>query len=60
MKIDRHGQAKILSVAEIQSLFNSGLQTERDRAAQSVHSVSRKRANYTAARFFTDVVGCEL
>ncbi len=32
MKIDRHGQAKILSVAEIQSLFNLGLQTERDRA----------------------------
>ncbi|MBD1835104.1 site-specific integrase [Cyanobacteria bacterium FACHB-472] len=32
MKIDRHGQAKILSVAEIQLLFNKGLETERDRA----------------------------
>jgi len=32
MKIDRHGRAKVLSVEEIQLLFNSGLQTERDRA----------------------------
>lgn len=32
MKIDRHGQAKILSVEEIQLLFNKGLETERDRA----------------------------
>ena len=32
MKIDRHGQAKILSLAEIQLLFNSGLQNSRERA----------------------------
>ena len=32
MKIDRHGQAKILTAAEIQLLFSSGLQTRRDRA----------------------------
>ena len=32
MKIDRHGQAKILTVAEIQLLFSQGLQTDRDRA----------------------------
>jgi len=32
MKIDRHGKAKILSQAEIQRLFYSGLQTDRDRA----------------------------
>jgi integrase/recombinase XerD len=32
MKIDRHGQAKILSQAEIQLLFSQGLETERDRA----------------------------
>jgi len=32
MKIDRHGQAKILSQAEIQLLFSHGLQSGRDRA----------------------------
>lgn len=32
MKIDRHGQAKILTQAEIQLLFNQGLQNNRDRA----------------------------
>lgn len=32
MKIDRHGQAKILSQSEIQLLFSQGLQTNRDRA----------------------------
>lgn len=32
MKIDRHGQAKILTQSEIQLLFNQGLQTDRDRA----------------------------
>ena len=32
MKIDRHGQAKILSLAEIQLLFNEGLQNSRERA----------------------------
>lgn len=32
MKIDRHGQAKILTQSEIQLLFSQGLQSERDRA----------------------------
>jgi integrase/recombinase XerD len=32
MKIDRHGQAKILSQSEIQLLFSQGLQNNRDRA----------------------------
>jgi integrase/recombinase XerD len=32
MKIDRHGQAKILTQSEIQLLFSQGLQNERDRA----------------------------
>ncbi|MEP0798255.1 hypothetical protein NDI44_27395 [Trichocoleus sp. DQ-A3] len=31
MKIDRHGKAKVLSLEEIQLLFNQGLQTPRDR-----------------------------
>lgn len=32
MKIDRHGQAKILSQYEIRLLFNQGLNNDRDRA----------------------------
>lgn len=32
MKIDRHGQAKILTQSEIQLLFSQGLQSNRDRA----------------------------
>jgi integrase/recombinase XerD len=32
MKIDRHGQAKILTQVEIQLLFSQGLETDRDRA----------------------------
>jgi integrase/recombinase XerD len=32
MKIDRHGQAKVLTQSEIQLLFSQGLQTSRDRA----------------------------
>ncbi len=32
MKIDRHGQAKILTQEESQLLFSQGLQTDRDRA----------------------------
>jgi integrase/recombinase XerD len=32
MKIDRHGQAKILTQSEIQLLFSQGLQSDRDRA----------------------------
>lgn len=32
MKIDRHGKAKILTQAEIQLLFNEGLENSRDRA----------------------------
>ncbi|MFL9458065.1 tyrosine-type recombinase/integrase [Tolypothrix campylonemoides VB511288_2] len=32
MKINRHGRAKVLTQEEIQLLFNSGLQSDRDRA----------------------------
>jgi integrase len=31
MKIERHGQAKILTQQEIELLFNKGLQSDRDR-----------------------------
>jgi hypothetical protein len=33
MKIERHGQAKILTQQEIELLFNKGLQTSRDRTS---------------------------
>jgi integrase/recombinase XerD len=33
MKIERHGQAKILTQQEIELLFNKGLQTARDRTS---------------------------
>ena len=38
MKIDRHGQAKILTTAELQLLFNEGfiVQPDRDRALFAV------------------------
>lgn len=32
MKVNRHGQAKILSAKEINRLFEAGLTCERDRA----------------------------
>ncbi|WP_445241480.1 hypothetical protein [Microcoleus vaginatus] len=31
MKIERHGQTKILTQQEMELLFNKGLQTSRDR-----------------------------
>jgi hypothetical protein len=43
MKIDRHGQAKILTQQEIELLFNKGLQTDRDRTlfgGKSLHGLS--------------------
>jgi integrase/recombinase XerD len=36
MKIERHGQAKILTQQEIELLFNKGLQTARDRTLLGV------------------------
>jgi len=36
MKIDRHGQAKILSAEELERLFEVGLQTRRDRTIFSI------------------------
>ena len=47
MKIDRHGQAKILTVAEIQLLFNEGFTVNppRDRALFAVYT-PRKNSIY--------------
>ncbi|MGE5655103.1 MAG: tyrosine-type recombinase/integrase [Actinomycetota bacterium] len=43
MKVDRHGQSKVLSQSEIRLLFAEGLQTDRDRALFGI-------CLYTAAR----------
>jgi integrase/recombinase XerD len=40
MKIDRHGQAKILTQSEFQLLFSQGLQTDRDSEALLLTAVS--------------------
>jgi hypothetical protein len=47
MKIEGHGQAKILTQEEIELLFNDGLQTERDRTlfgGKSLHGLSDCRS----------------
>ena len=47
MKIERHGQAKILTQQEIELLFNKGLQTDRDRTlfgGKSLHGLSDCRS----------------
>jgi integrase/recombinase XerD len=45
MKVDRHGKAKILSQAEIQSLFSEGFQNNRDRALFAICLFSACRIN---------------
>ena len=55
MKIDRHGQAKILSQAEIQLLFSEGLQTERDRCLFAVALFSACRINEACTLLTQDV-----
>ena len=45
MKIDRHGRAKILTQAEIQLLFNKGLESHRDRALFGVCLFTACRIN---------------
>jgi len=44
MKIDRHGQAKVLTQSEIQLLFSQGLQTSRDREHKHPGNLSRMLA----------------
>jgi hypothetical protein len=47
MKIERHGQAKILTQQEIELLFNKGLLSSRDRTlfgGKSLHGLSDCRS----------------
>lgn len=55
MKIDRHGKAKILSQAEIQLLFNSGLTNNRDRALFGVCLFTACRINEACTLKTVDV-----
>ena len=41
MKIDRHGQAKVLTQEEIQLLFSQGLKNNRDRASSHENRLQR-------------------
>jgi len=55
MKIDRHGQAKILTQAEIQLLFSQGLQTDRSRALFGICLYCCCRINEACTLSVTDV-----
>jgi integrase/recombinase XerD len=54
LKIDRHGKAKILTQAEIQLLFASGLQSARDRALFGVCLFTACRVNEACTLRVTD------
>jgi len=55
MKIDRHGQAKILTQAEIQLLFSQGLQSDRDRVLFGVCLFSGCRIREACTLLTVDV-----
>lgn len=55
MKIDRHGKAKILSIPEIQLLFNQGLQTPYERALFGICLFTACRINEAVTLNIVDV-----
>lgn len=55
MKIDRHGRAKILTIAEIQLLFSSSLETNRDRALFGICLYTACRINEACTLLTVDV-----
>ena len=58
MKIDRYGQAKILTPEEIQLLFTQGLTKERDRAltlSSGLWNLSLWRNPHPRSLYFSDV-----
>lgn len=55
MKINRHGQSKILTPEEIELLFSQGLQTERDRVLFSVCLFSACRVAEACSLVTSDV-----
>ena len=57
MKVNRHGQAKILSTEEITRLFQEGLATDRDRALFGVCFFTGCRISESCSLFTEDVYG---
>lgn len=55
MKINRHGKAKILTLSEIQLLFNEGFQSDRDRALFGVCLYTACRINEASTLNTQDV-----
>ena len=55
MKIDRHGQAKILTPEELELLFNQGFKSDRDRTLFAVMLYSACRVNETVTLKTKDV-----
>ena len=55
MKVDRHGQAKILTQAEISLIFSEGLTNERDRAIFAICLYTACRINECVSLRTTDV-----
>ena len=55
MKIDRHGRAKILTIAEIQLLFNQGLESNRARALFGICLYTACRINEACTLKTADV-----
>jgi integrase/recombinase XerD len=55
MKVERHGQAKILEKSEIQLLFNKGLDSDRDRALFGICLYSCCRINEACTLSVKDV-----
>lgn len=54
MKLDRHGQAKVLSQEELQQLFTHGLKTPRDRALFGICLYTACRINEACTLRTTD------
>ena len=57
MKINRHGQVKILSIDEITRLFQEGLTTDRDRALFGICFFTGCRISESCSLFTEDVYG---
>ncbi|MGE5656609.1 MAG: tyrosine-type recombinase/integrase [Actinomycetota bacterium] len=57
MKIERHGQAKVLSQSEIARLFSEGLTNSRDRALFGICLFTAVRINEACTLRVTDVYG---
>lgn len=60
MKINRHGQAKILSQQEIKRLFSEGFQTDRDKALFGICLYTGCRINEVCTLHTADVYNAKM